>query len=152
MNWILYNNFDEFIAEHLYEVLKLRQEVFVIEQDCIYPDLDDYDKGSSHLLLMDDGRLIGYLRILPPGLKFKEVSIGRIVTPIDLRGTGTGKKLVSKGLDIVFESGEDNVRIEAQLHLENYYKKFGFITDSKPYDLDGIQHIEMVMQKNQRKF
>ena len=151
MNWIFYRNFDDFAAVHLYEVLKLRQEVFVIEQDCIYRDLDDYDQNASHLLLMNDDRLIGYLRILPPGLKFEEVSIGRIVTPLDLRGTGTGKQLISKGLDIVFEDGAENVRIEAQHHLENYYRKFGFRTVSEPYDMDGIPHIEMVMQRDERK-
>lgn len=126
----------------------MRQDVFIIEQDCIYDDLDRLDMQASHLLLFEEEELAGYLRILPAGTKFNEVSIGRIVIPFQKRNSGTGKLLVEKGMQIVLESGIHEIRIEAQQHLEGFYKNLGFQTKSAPYDVDGIPHIEMLFKKN----
>ncbi|MEX0662175.1 MAG: GNAT family N-acetyltransferase [Balneolaceae bacterium] len=145
MNWVHYQSLSQFTPEHLYLVLKLRQDVFIIEQDCIYPDIDELDPHSEHLLLFDEkNKLIGYLRIVPTGMKFKEVSLGRIVINISHRGTGLGRHLIEKGMELVFKKEDDSIRIEAQFHLEKFYSDLGFKTTSKPYDLDGIPHIEML--------
>ncbi len=145
MNWIHYQSFSQFSPVHLYSVLKLRQEVFIIEQNCIYPDIDELDLDSEHLLLLDEkNNLIGYLRIVPPGKKFKEVSLGRIIVDIQLRGTGLGQLLVKKGMELISKNREISIRIEAQSHLEKFYSELGFKTTSKPYDVDGISHIEML--------
>ena len=147
MKWIYYPEFEQFNPVHLYEVIKLRQDVFIIEQDCIYDDLDLLDLQASHLLLFDSERLAGYLRILPAGVKFNEVSIGRIVIPLEKRNTGTGKRLVEKGIQLALEAGATKIRIEAQHHLEGFYENLGFKTESKPYDVDGIPHIEMLLTR-----
>lgn len=145
MNWIHYQSIEQFTPNHLYAVLKLRQEIFIIEQDCIYPDIDELDPHSEHLLLFDEkSELIGYLRIVPAGMKFQEVSLGRIIVDMSHRGTGLGKRIVKKGMELVLKKGEDSIRIEAQHHLENFYSELGFKTTSKPYDVDGIPHIEML--------
>lgn len=144
MNWIHYQSLSQFTPEHLYLVLKLRQEIFIIEQDCIYPDIDELDLVSEHLLLFKENRLVGYLRIVPAGEKFKEISLGRIIIDKSKRGSGLGRYLVEEGMKTVFEKGHNSIRIEAQTHLENFYSDLGFKTTSKPYDLDGIPHSEML--------
>lgn len=148
MNWIYYPEFEQFSPVHLYEVLKLRQDVFIIEQDCIYDDLDRLDYKASHLLLFDEDELAGCLRILPAGTKFEEVSIGRIVIPKSKRNTGTGKLLVDEGIRLVLKTGEKKIRIEAQQYLEGFYGNLGFKIQSAPYDVDGIPHIEMLLEKS----
>lgn len=144
MNWIHYQSLSQFSPEHLYSVLKLRQDIFIIEQDCIYPDIDELDPVSEHLLLLKKNKLIGYLRIVPAEKKFKEVSLGRIAIDMSERGTGLGRLLVKKGMKIVLERGYHSIRIEAQTHLVEFYSGLGFKTTSKPYDLDGIPHSEML--------
>lgn len=144
MKWIYHKNFNHFKPDQLYRVLKLRQDIFIIEQDCIYPDLDLLDQKSEHLLCLEDDELIGYLRIVPKGLKFPEVSIGRIIVSQSHRNRGVGKILVQKGIDQVLSDGDQTIRIEAQAHLEKFYTDLRFSKTSKPYDVDGIPHIEMV--------
>ncbi len=144
MNWIHYESLSQFTPEHLYSALKLRQEIFIIEQDCIYPDIDELDPHSEHLLLLIENELIGYLRIVPAGKKFEEVSLGRIIINASHRGLGMGRSLVKRGIKSVLENGYDSIRIEAQSHLENFYYELGFKTTSKPYDVDGIPHVEML--------
>ncbi|CAN5181488.1 GNAT family N-acetyltransferase [soil metagenome] len=146
MNWILYHNITEFEPAHLYEVLKLRQDIFIIEQNCIYDDIDGLDYDSAHLLLHgDDDTLIGYLRLVPAGKKFDELSLGRIAIKKEYRGKGYGKNLIKKGLAIAKKWGETSIRIEAQAHLVNYYANLGFKTNSETYDVDGIPHIQMMV-------
>lgn len=146
MNWILYHNISEFEPAHLYEVVKLRQDIFIIEQNCIYDDIDGLDYESAHLLLLgDDTSLIGYLRLVPAGKKFDGLSLGRIAIKKKYRGKGLGKKLVKKGLTIAKKWGETSARIEAQAHLENYYADLGFKTNSEIYEVDGIPHIQMML-------
>ncbi|REL33251.1 GNAT family N-acetyltransferase [Rhodohalobacter sp. SW132] len=145
MKWILYNSLEECTIPHLYEILKLREEVFIIEQDCIYDDIDGIDYVSSHLLMLDDAILAGYLRMVPAGEKFNEISLGRIVIRKKYRGKRLGKELIQKGLEESAKKGSEMIRIEAQAHLEDYYSEFGFKTDSEIYDVDGIPHLQMLV-------
>lgn len=143
MNWILYNGFESIPADDLYAILKLRQDVFIIEQNCIYDDIDGLDSISTHLLLKEDGKLIAYSRIVPADKKFDEISIGRIVVEPDSRGRGLGKQVISKSLELSSEKGHRSVRIEAQAHLRTYYEELGFECAGEVYILDGIPHLQM---------
>lgn len=145
MKWKLYNLFEKFSPNHLYEVLKLRQDIFVIEQKCIYDDIDGLDPDSEHLLLLEpDNSLVGYLRIVPPGVKFEEYSLGRIAVEKSYRGKGLGKDLVMKGVEIVSKAGAQSIKIEAQAHLGKFYADIGFKTISDVYEVDEIPHIQMI--------
>lgn len=145
MKWKVYKTFDDFSPRHLYDVLKLRQDIFIIEQNCIYNDIDGLDAYSEHLLLLEpDETMIGYLRIVPAGIKFKECSLGRIAIEKSNRGKGFGKNLVEKGIKILYETGAHDIRIEAQAHLENFYKDIGFTTVSEVYEVDEIPHLQMI--------
>lgn len=125
----------------LYAICALRQRVFVVEQNCVYVDADGYDPPSRHLWAEHGGVLHAYLRIVPAGAKFAEVSLGRVVTAPEARGTGLGRDLVRRGLASV---GAVPVRIGAQAHLEKFYGELGFVRASGLYDEDGIPHIEML--------
>ena len=147
MRWA---NFDELSNEDLYEILQVRQEVFGVEQNCVYQDADDLDKNAWHLIARGDTNLgtrkiIGYLRIVYPSYKYAEPSIGRVLTVKEARGTGLGKALMAAALTkIEQEFPHQAVRISAQLYLERFYSEFGFEKVTEPYDEDGILHIEMV--------
>jgi len=132
--------FGELSVVDLYAITALRERVFIVEQACPYLDADGLDPASRHLWAEADD-VVAYLRIVPPGAKFEEVSLGRIVTAPELRGTGLGRVLVSRGLASV---GGVPVRIGAQAHLERFYADFGFRRASEPYLEDGIPHLEML--------
>jgi ElaA protein len=144
-----WKTFEELTLEELYRLLALRQEVFVVEQKSIYQDADGYDAGSHHLLGVAQGQegapLAAYLRVLPPGLKYPEASIGRVVTSPKARGQGLGKDLVARGISFVearFPGAP--IRIGAQHYLLRFYESFGFRAEGGVYDEDGIPHIQMV--------
>lgn len=141
--------FDDLSGADLYAVLALRQAVFVIEQNCIFPDIDGADEQAFHLLgWQGHGAqrvLAAYLRCLPAGLKFAECSIGRIVSAPHVRGSGIGKLLVAEGLRrTAARYPGQPIRIGAQQHLERFYAGFGFDTVSAPFSEDDIMHIEML--------
>ena len=144
-----WKSFEELTLEELYRLLALRQEVFVVEQKSIYQDADGHDAGSHHLLGVAEGQegapLAAYLRVLPPGLKYPEASIGRVVTSPRARGQGLGKELVARGIAFV-ESRFPGapIRIGAQHYLLRFYEDFGFHAEGDVYDEDGIPHIQMV--------
>ena len=145
-----WNSFADLTAAQLYAMLALRQEVFVLEQACLYPDIDGLDPGAHHLLgwRSDGGRpaLVAHLRCLAPGAKYDEMSIGRVVTSPAARGTGLGRELVAQGLALARALHPGHaIRIGAQAHLERFYASFGFVTVSEPYDEDGILHIDMLL-------
>lgn len=149
MKWIFYKNLSEYEPELLYEVIKLRQDIFIIEQNCIYDDIDGLDRDSAHLLLLDESNvLLGYMRLVPPGKKFEELSLGRIAIRKEYRGNGLGKKLIKKGLAKALNGKNVSVRIEAQAQLENYYNELGFITNSETYNVDGIPHLQMIFMSD----
>ncbi|KFE72063.1 GNAT family N-acetyltransferase [Hyalangium minutum] len=141
--------FTALTVEELYQVLALRSEVFVVEQKSIYLDADGYDRRAHHLLGIQpdepESFLAAYLRVLPPGLKYPEASLGRVVTSPRARRYGYGKTLVERGLafiDATYPGAA--VRIGAQHYLQRFYEGFGFRRISDVYDEDGIPHIDML--------
>jgi len=137
--------FDALTNIELYQLLKLRQEVFIIEQSCIYPDIDDKDKGSYHLLAFEGGTLLGGLRILGKGLTFDTVSIGRLLVVKNHRGCGIARALMRQALDfIVTEMQETRIKISAQTYALPFYESLGFEMISKKYLEDGIPHVDMI--------
>lgn len=143
MTWKIIHEFNQFEAIDLYRVLKLRQDIFIIEQDCIYDDIDTLDLVSRHLLLYDNETLVAYCRIVPGGVKFDTPSIGRVIVNPNYRSLGKGKELMKKVLELLSEENVSKVAIEAQVYLERFYQSFGFLKRSDPYDVDGINHILM---------
>jgi ElaA protein len=145
-----WNGFNALTVAELYAMLALRQEVFVLEQTCLYPDIDGLDPGAQHLLGWRevDGKaeLVAHLRCLAPGAKYEEMSIGRVVTSPAARGSGLGRALVAQGIALAQQLHPGHaIRIGAQAHLEAFYRSFGFVTVSEPYDEDGIMHIDMLL-------
>jgi ElaA protein len=134
-------------THQLYQLLRLRAEVFVVEQNCPYQDLDDKDQAAIHLLgLTDDGRLAAYTRILDKGLSYPNyASIGRVITAPFARGKGLGRPLMAESIRVLFAAyGEQPVKISAQAHLQAYYGSVGFTGVGDIYDEDGIPHRAMV--------
>lgn len=143
INWIL-KKFDELSPSELYAILRLRNEVFIIEQNCIYQDLDNKDQASIHLMGWEKDELVAYTRILPVGVSYNHPSIGRVVTSPSKRRTGLGKELMEKSIEFVENLyGKRPIRIGAQLYLKKFYEELGFRQVSDIYDEDNIQHIEM---------
>lgn len=145
-----WSKFEGLSTFDLYEIMKCRQEVFAIEQNCVYQDADDLDKTAWHLIAWETDQqgsrsIGGYLRVVYPGRKYDEPSIGRLLTTKQSRGTGLGKKIVEVALsNIEKEYANCQTRISAQVYLHDFYSAFGFESVNEPYDEDGIAHIEMV--------
>lgn len=138
--------FQELSASQLYDVLLLRQQVFIIEQNCIYPDMDAHDHLALHLMMYKENELGAYLRIFPPGIKYSESALGRIVVHPKFRGKTTGKELIQNGINISKkEFPNSSIRIEAQAQLDKYYERFGFVAEGEIYVVDGIDHLQMVL-------
>jgi ElaA protein len=137
--------FDALSVADLYALLKLRSEVFVVEQQCVFLDLDDHDQHAEHLLMRDDrGAVIGYSRLLPPGEKYPEPSIGRVVVSSTVRRTGAGRLLMAESVRGARQRYPQQPNlIWAQHHLEGFYASFGFVTESEPALEDGIPHVFM---------
>lgn len=144
--WSL-SSFESLSASELYALLQLRSDVFVIEQQCIYRDLDDKDKQCHHLLgYTQTGELAAYSRIVPPTVSYHEPSIGRVLTNPTYRGKNLGKELMQKSIEEIRKMFPNQaIRISAQLYLLNFYRSFGFVEVGESYDEDGIEHIEMVL-------
>lgn len=140
-----WKSFDALTNNELYALLRLRSEVFVVEQNCVFLDLDDYDQASEHLLMRDvSGALIGTARLLPPGVKYPECSIGRVVNPLRLRGTGAGKRLMDEAVRHSRERFPGSpIVIWAQQRLQAFYEQFGFVCCAEPEYEDGILHVKM---------
>lgn len=134
--------FAELTPAQLYAIVQLRERVFVVEQACVYLDADGVDPVSRHVWAERAGAIAAYLRIVPAGVKFAEVSIGRVITAPEVRGAGVGRELMARG---IAAAGPVAIRIGAQAHLERFYGELGFVrTSVEPYDEDGIPHIEML--------
>lgn len=146
MSNIVWNikNFDEFTVPELYAVLKARIDVFVIEQNCPYPDLDNYDQRAIHLWAEENGEVMAYCRIFDKGIKYAEASIGRVLTTEKARGKSLGKLLIQYAVETIenrFHTSE--IRISAQDYLLKFYGGFGFEDTGKKYLEDDIPHTEM---------
>ena len=138
-------SFDNLNKQDLYSVLQLRSEVFVVEQACVFQDMDGADATALHLLGTVNGQLSAYARCFAAGEKFAEASIGRVITRSTLRGTGAGHALMREAVHQMFEHwGQQAIRIGAQARLEKFYLQHGFVDAGRPYMEDGIAHIEML--------
>lgn len=145
MNWQL-KTFDTLSVTELYAILHLRSEVFVVEQQCPYQDMDYYDQQALHLCgYGHNGQLHAYTRLFAPGIKYAEASIGRVVTSPKARGKGMGRQLMEKSIAVTEEQfGKGPVRIGAQQYLQQFYTSLGFKQEGEMYLEDNIPHIIML--------
>lgn len=139
--------FSELRPGDLYDALALRSAVFVVEQNCVFQDADGFDQAAWHLLGRDaSGLLVAYLRVLEPGAKYPEPSIGRVISHPSQRRQSYGRELMAEGIRRTRALyPEHPIRIGAQARLERFYQGFGFTTEGPPYIEDGIPHLEMVL-------
>ncbi|MBO9682154.1 MAG: GNAT family N-acetyltransferase [Flavisolibacter sp.] len=144
VQWLL-KKFEELTPYQLYAILQLRNEVFVVEQNCVFQDADDRDQSSYHLMGFHNNKLVAYTRLVPPGRMYEQVSIGRVVTSPSVRRSGAGKELIKQSIDAVYNLfGVQPIKIGAQLYLKHFYGSFGFEQVSDVYLEDGIEHIYMI--------
>ena len=137
--------FDELLARDVHDILRARAAVFVVEQACAFQDVDGADPACEHLVGREDGQVVAYCRLVPPGVKYPEPSIGRVITAKSVRRTGAGRELMAKAVERVEALWPGHrMKIGAQQYLEGFYGSFGFVRSSEPYDEDGIMHIEMI--------
>ncbi|BCP60766.1 GNAT family N-acetyltransferase [Streptococcus parasuis] len=147
MQWEI-KAFDQLSLQELYAILILRTNVFVVEQACPYPEVDGKDPNCLHLLGTDEGELVAYLRILPAGLNYDEVSIGRVVIKSSHRGKGLGRPMMEQAIQFITnEWKESQIKIGAQAHLEKFYSSLGFEPVSEVYLEDEIPHLDMFYTK-----
>lgn len=140
---LICKHFNDLTAKELYEILRLRVDIFVVEQKCPYPEVDGKDLDAWHLWFEDEDGIAGYLRLLAPGVSFKEASIGRVIAK--KRRCGIGSKLMQAGIEKMKEIyGDTDIRIEAQVYAREFYEKAGFVKVSEEFLDDGIPHIEML--------
>lgn len=139
--------FSELDRQELYAILAARAEVFVVEQNCPYQDVDGLDQDSIHIMASDSGgRVLAYCRITPPGSRFVEPSVGRVLTTAAGRGTGVGRRLMEHSIDACRRHFPGQaVRISAQQYLQAFYGSLGFGVVHGPYEEDGIPHLEMLL-------
>ena len=143
MGWSC-EKFDALSGRKLYEILKLRVDVFVVEQDCPYHELDGNDYEAIHVSYTDEKGIAAYTRLLPEGVKYAEPSIGRVIVRTDLRGAGLANKLMEYAMDYVLTKWQpEKIRLQAQTHLAKFYEKHGFQVISEPYTEDQIPHVDM---------
>lgn len=136
--------FSELTPDELYEILRIRNEVFVIEQTCIFQDCDEKDQRSYHLFGIDKGKIIAYLRILEKGVSYSEISIGRVLVDKKHRRKGFARDILLKAIDFIENNlNEKEIRISAQKYLVDFYESLGFVISSEMYLEDGIPHIDM---------
>lgn len=147
MNFKL-KTFNELTNTELYNILQERTNVFVVEQNCPYPEVDGKDVQSYHLYKEQNGQIVAYLRILPPGVSYPELSIGRVLVKKEYRGQRLAHELMARALQFIEdELNETTVKIQAQDYLRKFYGSFGFEAISEVYLDDGIPHVDMLLQK-----
>ena len=144
VTWVI-KKFDELSPGELYAILRLRSEIFVVEQHCVFLDMDNKDQPSYHLMGWKENTLVAYTRLIPPGISYTESSIGRVVTSAAMRGSGIGKLLMEKSIEqVACLFGKTPIKIGAQVYLKKFYASLGFEQSSDVYDEDGIDHVEML--------
>ena len=142
---IIVKHYKELTTDELYEILKIRVDVFVVEQKCPYPEVDGKDKNAYHILGYQNEKLVGYLRVLNRGVAFKNVSIGRVISLKRREGIGTA--LLRKGIEVAKEKYQaDVIEIEAKTYAKEFYAKEGFVQASDEFLEDGIPHIKMELK------
>lgn len=141
--------FQELTTAELYELLRIRNDVFVVEQNCPYQDLDYDDQPALHLWLTDQEKIVALCRVCPAGTHMEEVSIGRVITTV--RGKGYGKQIMLAGIEAAREHfGATRIDLEAQEYAKGFYEQVGFEQSSDPFILDGIPHIKMSWKQSVR--
>lgn len=145
-NYQIYRKFfNDLLPYELYAIMQLRNEVFVVEQNCVYQDADNRDPHCHHLMIWDEDKLVAYARLLPEGLAYDEMSIGRVISSPQYRRTGAGKILLENAINGCYELfGRGPIMIGAQLYLKQFYESFGFVKVSEVYKEDDIEHIKML--------
>jgi len=138
-------HFDEITSTELYKILRLRAEVFIIEQDCVYQDIDNKDQKALHIIGKKNNKIIAYTRIFRAGDYFDTASIGRVVVAKDQRMHGYGHSLMKKSIaTIISVFKTENIQISAQKYLKKFYENHGFVQEGEEYLEDGIPHIKML--------
>jgi ElaA protein len=146
MRWE-WHHFDELNTAELYEILRLRAEIFVVEQDCVYQDLDGLDPECWHVMGYLDGDLVAYTRILPPGMNYALPAIGRVVIHEKVRGTGLGRELMDRSIACSRRLfGDTGIQLGGQSYLRAFYESLGFVVTGEEYLEDGIPHFHMVLE------
>lgn len=147
MDFII-KKFEEFDLKDFYKIIKIREEIFIVEQACVYQECDGKDEKAFHLVCAENGNVIAYLRILERKVSYEEISIGRVLVKKEYRNHGLAKKLVGKAIKFIEnELHESEIRISAQAHLTKFYESLGFKTASDMYLEDEIPHVEMLYRK-----
>ncbi|SFE34364.1 ElaA protein [Lentibacillus persicus] len=148
MDWSI-KSFQQLSNDNLYALLKLRVEIFVVEQECAYPELDGYDKQAIHYFLKNGDEIAANVRILPANTVFNEVSIGRVAVAKKYRGRDFGRQIMRKAIAYITDEWHETViKIEAQEHLKKFYTDLGFRQVSESYLDDGIPHIDMLWKNS----
>ena len=138
--------FNELSTADIYSMLQLRSEIFVVEQNCVYQDIDDKDQNALHLLLKKNNYLIGYSRMFKPGDYFKQASIGRVLVKKNERKNKYGSLLMQLSIKAIKDTfNEKKIKISAQIYLIGFYKKLGFLPEGEEYLEDGIPHVAMLL-------
>ena len=141
---LIVKRFSELTLDELYAILKLRSDVFVVEQNCVYPDLDDRDQAAIHVWLQDEAGIEAYLRVMDRGIESEHVSIGRVISV--KRRSGMGSRILAEGIKAAREYfNADHIYLEAQSYARTLYEKQGFRQISEEFLLDGIPHIKMLL-------
>ena len=144
MEWIL-KKFNQLSLDELYGIIQLRLEVFVVEQDCVYQDLDDKDQVAYHLFLRDGDEIVAVLRILPENVSYGEMAIGRVIVKKSHRGQQIAKTMMKKAITFILEVlGKNKIRLSGQAYLTDFYNDLGFKKVSGEYFEDGIKHYEFL--------
>lgn len=142
---IITKTFKELTTKELYDLLQLRSEVFVVEQNCVYQDLDGKDEKAFHVIGKKDNKIIAYTRVFKPGDYFKEASIGRVVVSSNERQYKYGYDIMEASINIIKNNfNKESIRLSAQTYLKKFYKNLGFKEVGEEYLEDGIPHIEMI--------
>ena len=142
---IIIKKFNQLTPQELYKIIKLRVEEFIVDQNCIYQDLDDMDYYTYHHFIEHNDEILVYNRIFNKGINFKEASFGRFVSNKKYRGKGYGKRLLEETIYFIEnELKENKIKIMAEAHAINFYKKFGFVEDGEHFLNTGILHVNMI--------
>lgn len=141
---ILIKDFADLTQYELYEILRARNEVFIVEQNCVYRDVDGHDERSLHVVIPFDGKLGAYCRVVRPGTVHPEWCIGRVLTAKHARGRKLAHRLMAAALDAMARRGGGSCRIAAQAHLQKFYASYGFARIGEDYLDDGIPHVDML--------
>lgn len=144
---LIIKSYEELSLNELYSILRGRQEVFALEQQILYQDLDFNDQKSIHFFIKEGDKVISYLRLIAPGVKYPNASIGRVYTLAEYRNQGYSRKLISRAIEEAEKLRYGNIKIEAQEYLTKFYESFGFRKISDRYILEDLYHVDMILEK-----